>query len=109
MRVAVYPDSDKQGTPFAYKLGRIVDGQHNHNIVTGETTPIEDVIKGLVEQANGEFPDATVVVEQLHDNGDGTSSWRSIDEEATPVENAGVHEVELSASQESQTPLEGNV
>lgn len=105
MRVAVHQDD---GTVFAYKLGRIVDGQHNHNLVTGEITPIQNIIDGLVEQAKKEFPDSEVVVERLHDNGDETSEWRSVDETVTPVENNEVLDHELVATQDSNPEQENN-
>jgi hypothetical protein len=78
MRVTVHPNDG--GTPFAYKLGNVVEGYHNLNILTGEITPINDLLQGLVKQAEEAFPDAEVVVERLKDNGDDTSAWVSAED-----------------------------
>ena len=62
MRVAVHQSN---GSVFAYRLGDVTEGHHNLNIVTGELTPIHEVLQGLVAQAENEYPDAKVVVEKL--------------------------------------------
>lgn len=79
MRVAVHlPEGHPHGSGVvAYKLGRIRDGVDNHVIHTGETTPIEEFVAGLVEQAKRDYPEegVQVKVERLVDNGDDTMSW----------------------------------
>jgi leucyl aminopeptidase (aminopeptidase T) len=62
MRVAVHQDD---GTVFAYKVGNVIDGTHNHNLLTGEITPVEQVVQGLVTQAKSEYPQHKVLVEEL--------------------------------------------
>ena len=62
MRVAVH---QSDGSVFAYRLGDLTEGHHNLNLVTGELTPIHEILQGLVSQAEKEYPDAKVVVEKL--------------------------------------------
>ena len=77
MRVALhFPD----GSIAAYKLGRIVDGTHTDDLLTGKVTPVTDIADALAEQAKTEHPEATVVLERWKDNGDGTSSWIPVEE-----------------------------
>lgn len=83
MRVAVICPDDHPVSPgavFAYRLGRIEDGVHNHVIHTGEVTPVEEFAAGLVEQAKREYPDHTVRIERLVDNGDNTGTWVPLEE-----------------------------
>jgi hypothetical protein len=72
----------------AYKLGRIEDGVHNAP-VGHEPVALDEFVNGLVAQAQAEYPDATIAVERLVDNGDGTSRWIPADqfdpEQHTPV------------------------
>ena len=85
MRVAVHTSD----SVFAYKLGDVIEGHHNLNVVTGELTPVDQLLAGLVAQAQAEYPNATVVVERLVPNGDDTSSWVPVDdkqESEAPVE-----------------------
>jgi hypothetical protein len=82
-RVAVHlPPGHPHGLPdepvvFAYRLGRIRDGQDNLLIHSGETIPLDVLIGGLVKQAKAEYPEKGVEVklERLVDNGDDTASW----------------------------------
>ncbi|HSZ70243.1 MAG TPA: hypothetical protein VK756_07765 [Solirubrobacteraceae bacterium] len=105
MRVAIHQPAGKapDGTEIpaavgAYHLGRIEDFV---NQVTGEVTKAEDLAKALLAQAKAEFPDLTVVIEHLIDNGDGTSRWASepaaTDTPAPP--GATVEAPELAATQ----------
>lgn len=71
MRVAVHTED----AVFAYKLGDIIEGHHNLNVVTGEQTPISQLLAGLSTQAQIEYPDAKVVVEKLVDG-----TWIPVDE-----------------------------
>ena len=74
MRVAVHQDD---GTVFAYKVGKVIDGSHNVDLLTGTVTPVELIIDGLVQQASAEYPAHSVVVEHLV-NGE----WVSVDQAA---------------------------
>lgn len=106
MRVAVHftadhPLSGGEESVAAYRLGRIEDGVHNAPLGF-DPVALEDYVANAVKAAQDEFPGASVVVERLVDNGDGTSSWIPADEfdpeEHTPV-GAGAHvEREISAS-----------
>lgn len=83
MRVAVQCPDDHPVSPgavFAFRLGRIEDGVHNHVLHTGETVPLQDFVAGLVGLAKEEFPGHTVRIERLVDSGDGTSRWVPADE-----------------------------
>jgi hypothetical protein len=79
-RVAVHlPPGHPHGEPdrtvvVAYRLGRIREGQDNFLIHTGQTIPLEQFTQGLVDQATVEYPDATVVVERLVMDDDGSDS-----------------------------------
>lgn len=109
--VGVYPEGHPQAgqpaepTAFAYRLGRIEDGVHNHVLHTGETIPLQEFVGGLVAQAKAEHPDAQVVVERLVDNGDETSRWIAADQlsaEHTPAPPGGAAAAatEISVSSE---------
>ncbi len=74
MRVAV---TDADGNTHAFRLGRIDDFV---NPITGETHSREEVAEALKAQAEAEFPDSTVTVQALVDNGDDTSTWTDIAE-----------------------------
>lgn len=70
MRVVVHHPArvEDDGTEVAesvsaYRLGHVTDFT---NPITGETTPAEEVVKALVEQAQAEYPDCEVSVEHLH-------------------------------------------
>lgn len=73
MRVAVHhPGRVEDGetippSVFAFRVGRITD---HVDVLTGETTPKEQVAAQLLEQAKAEFPDCEVVLEVLVHNGD---------------------------------------
>lgn len=101
MRVAVHLED---GTVFAYRLGDIIEGHHNVNMITGEQAPISDVHDGLVKQAQAEFPDAKVVVEKLEvhdtdDDGNDIARWVSADEES-PKETTDESEPESTEEHE---------
>jgi len=69
MRVAVhFPD----GSVAAYRLGRIVEGEHNVRLDTGETTPIAEFLGNLIDRAKAEYPEAEVLVERLVHDGEET-------------------------------------
>jgi hypothetical protein len=61
-RVAVH---QANGTVFAYKVGNVIDGHHNVDLLTGAVTPVEQIVTGLVSQAQKEFPHDAIVVEEL--------------------------------------------
>lgn len=89
MRVAVH---EPNGSVFAYKVGDVIDGHHNQDLLTGKITPIDEVLQGLAEQAQEEYPDAKVVIEKLvpkaasndaeSADGDDESEWQSVEEDA---------------------------
>lgn len=76
MRVAV---EHKDGSVSAYRFGRVIEGHHNLNVLTGEQHPVEDVLNALADQARREFPEAKVRIQKLVDNGDDTSTWVDVD------------------------------
>lgn len=104
MRVAIHHPEHKEdgemvpGSVSAFRTGRIED---HVDLLTGQTTPRERVAEILAEQAKLEFPDCEIMIEHLHDNGDGTSTWKDHapgeDEEAVPA--GETHEAELSTEQ----------
>jgi hypothetical protein len=63
-RVAVH---QADGTVFAYKVGNVIDGSHNVDLLSGTVTPVEHVLAGLVAQAKAEYPEHEVQVEHLVD------------------------------------------
>lgn len=78
MRIAVHFPKDHPVSPgavVAYRLGRIVDGVHNHVMHEGVTVPLDEFVGGLVAQARAEFPDCDVRIERLIEHGEGEGRW----------------------------------
>jgi hypothetical protein len=105
MRVAVHHPERKEGeetipaSVSAFRLGRITDLV---DPLSGETTPAEQVVEKLSEEAAREFPDCEIVVERLVDNGDETSSWvrvEDVPEGATSPDGTTIQGPELVAEQ----------
>lgn len=72
MRIALhFPD----GSVAAHRLGRIEDGNHNYSLHEDRLIPLDEFLSGMIERAKEEHPDATVKIERLIDNGDGTAQW----------------------------------
>jgi hypothetical protein len=103
MRVALYfPD----GAVASYKLGRIVDGAHTTDILTGQTTSVQELAEALAEQAKAEYPQCQVKIEKWVDNGDETSQFVPIEpDEVIETVPSNVEEVELSLTQGSDTEV----
>lgn len=119
--VGVYPEGHPQAgqpaepTPFAYRLGRIEDGVHNHILHTGETIPIEEFVGGLVKLAREEYEGAVVTVERLvqveppsEEHPAGQAQWVPADafnpDEHTPAPPGGSSKAaEFSAVANQQT------
>lgn len=85
MRVTVVCPDDhpvSPGAEFAFRLGRVEDGIHNHLLHTGETIPMDEFLGALVEQARQEYPDHEVRVDVLvqNDKDPTTSHWVTSDE-----------------------------
>jgi hypothetical protein len=110
MRVAVVcpPDDPvNPGAHFAFRLGRVEDGVHNHLLHTGETIPMDDFMAGLVEQAKAEFPNAEVRVEVLvEDGGPEKGKWVTEDEydpdQHVRVGRGQIRSAEFTAASESK-------
>ena len=104
-RVAVTSPDDPSAT-FAYRLGRIDPGVHNHELHTGRTTPIDEFIAGLVEQAQAEYPDHEVRVERIVVDGDA-ATWIPDDEfdpeRHTAVEPGVEKQATIHVTSEQQT------
>jgi hypothetical protein len=101
MRVAIHFED---GSVAAYKLGRIVDGTHTDDLLTGKVTPITDIADALAEQAKAEYPEAEIVIERFKDNGNGTGSWVSVDKvDSPPVASKVIEGPVLSTGQEQST------
>lgn len=70
MRVVVHhPERVEDGETIpasvsAYRVGRVED---HTDLLTGKTTPKEEVAAILVEQARAEFPGQEVSIEHLHE------------------------------------------
>jgi hypothetical protein len=101
-RVAVHQSN---GTVFAYKVGNVIDGHHNVDLLTGAVTPVEQIVAGLVKQAQTEYPHDSVVVENLQDG-----TWVPQDTPVTPVEAPTVQVVNpiVAAIEEAQHVEETN-
>lgn len=74
LRVAI---TNSEGHKHAYRLGKIDD---HTDILTGTTTGAQSVAETLKAKAEAEIAEAksgsTVAIEELIDNGDGTSTWK---------------------------------
>jgi hypothetical protein len=82
----------------AFRQGRIEDFV---NPLTGETTPRDKVAEVLLAAAKEEFPDCEVKLQYLHDNGDGTSTWKD-EPPVEPMPAGEQHEQVLTAEQSQE-------
>lgn len=97
MRVAVHFED---GSVAAYRHGRILD---THHPATGEPISRDEIAAALIKAAKKEYPKAEVVVERLHDNGDGTAEWVSEDFEGlVPLGAGAVSERSVEATQDQE-------
>lgn len=83
MRVAIH---FKDGSVAAYKLGRVEDGVHNSDILTGAVEPLDGFVDRLMKMAQDEFAgdpsvEEIVLEKMVMDDVVGdTSTWIPVEE-----------------------------